>query len=42
MVFDVVVSLSNFNKWTKKIIPSARLSPSPFMALIYFCQNYLK
>jgi len=30
MFLDVAVSLSNFNKWTKKRIPSARLSPSPF------------
>jgi len=28
LFFDVVVSLSNFNKWTKKSIASARLFPS--------------
>jgi len=27
MFFDVVVSRSNFNKLTNKIIPSAHLSP---------------
>jgi len=42
MFFDVAVSLSNFNKWTKKNIPSARLLPSPFVTLIYFCHNFLK
>ena len=31
MFFDVAMSLSNFNKETKKIIHSARLSPYPFV-----------
>ena len=35
MFFYVAVSLSNFNNWFKKRIHSARLSPSPFVALIY-------
>jgi len=39
MLFDVAVSLSNFNKWTKKIIRSARLSPSPPWYAQYIFQN---
>ena len=35
MLFDVAVSVSNFNKWTKKRTPSARLSPSLFVTRLY-------
>ena len=35
-VFDVEVSLSNCNKLTKNIIPSAPLSSSPFVTLTHF------